>query len=214
MPLNLTFDHFEPTTVRSGDTINAALNQALNPPLIPVSGIPLGAFFYTQNGKGTWHANADVRILDDYVGGFSKYSLGIPEGMTPGEHSFKIMVKITFKGNSQKLIYIKSTSNFQLIGQATRARFTSIAPNRVSLMDFESHQYRVIGDGLELIDTGKNAFLSHPNTGLMRIRQINDDTLILSPAFKAEPLQLGHYHLQAYQKNGELCNSSAYLTIE
>ena len=70
-----------------------------------------------------------------------------------------------------------------------------------------------MGDGLALIDTSKNAFLSNPGTGLMRIRQINDDTLILSPAFKSEPLKFGSYHVLAYQKNGELCYSSAYLTI-
>ena len=51
MPLNLTFDSFEPTIVHSGETIHAECNQAINPPLIPISGVPLGVFFTLKTAK-------------------------------------------------------------------------------------------------------------------------------------------------------------------
>ena len=210
MTINLEFDHFEPDTAKSGETINAEVSHGLN----ATAGTQLGAIFLPQGAAGAWRTGSDVRILDDYPQGFSKYSLVIPGDMDAGKYIFKIMVRLTFKDKPEQVVKIESKSTLEITSNFA-ANLIRITPHYVNLGDFESRQYRVMGDHLEKIDTNKPAFLENQdNNGRMRIRQINDDTLLLLPAFKGEPLKLGRFRVLAYQKDGQLCHSSAFLAID
>ena len=156
MTIDLEFDHFEPDTAKPGETINAEVNHTLN----ATAGTQLGAIFLPQGATGTWRTGSDVHILDDYPHGFSKYSIVIPGDMEAGKYIFKVMVRLTFKEKDKpdQLVKIESKSTIEITSNFG-ANLIRITPNYVNLGDFESRQYRVMGDHLDKIDTNKPAFL-------------------------------------------------------